>query len=194
MSESFLSDPLGGERRVLAFLGRFASVQSSIDTALEYHFNKTMPALGPLVIKQYLSRIRDEDRIPFFLALAKEIDYQRDLSSLARIYTRAKETRDLIGHSPGVAVAWTNDGWQVAVTRNHDYNPKRLSRVPHPLWPETFDRLVNDCKWMESHAWRLIYEARLTTFVAFTGNAGDPFAPTEPPIPTDLPVDGEPLP
>jgi len=193
MSESFLSDPLGGERRVLAFLGSFASVQSSIDTALEYHLNKTMPTLGPLVIKQYLSRIRDEDRAPFFLALADEVGYQRDLSALKRIYVRAKETRDLIGHSPGVAVAWTSDGWQVSVTRKHDYNRMRLSKVPNPLWPETFDRLANDCKWIEAHVWRLIHEAELTTFVAFTGNPDGPFTPTEPPIPTDLPIDGEPL-
>jgi hypothetical protein len=181
------SDQLGVERRVLEFLGEFSRTQSGIDTALSMYVERQMPNLGPQIVKAHLSRIRDENRIKFLIGLAKDVGYQGDLSNASRIYDRAKETRDLIGHSPGVGVVWHQHQLVVMVAREAGYNPQRLKKVPDPLRPETFDRLQNDCAWLGQHVWRLAYEAKLTHFVDVSGQ------PAEPPAPAEFPIDGEPL-
>ncbi len=74
------------------------------------------------------------------------------------------------------------------MTRRADYPSRRLNKVPNPLYPETFDRLSNDCAWLARHAWRMAYEADLLGQVV--DPKGEPVA--FPPVP-DGPVNGEPL-
>lgn len=75
--------------------------------------------------------------------------------------------------------------WRVSISHHRD---AKRDKMPPVLVPETFDRLANDVKWLDSHVTRLMYEAQLSEFIDFTG------APVVPPVPPEQPEDGEPLP
>lgn len=130
MREPRMGDEQQLERRVLTFMGAYASVQSSIDTASEYYFKKTMPALGPRFMGDYLPRISDDVRAPYFLLMAKDLGYAGDLRAFNAVYNRAKATRDLVGHSEGLAVVWDKGDWRVAITRRSDYPKRKLNQIP----------------------------------------------------------------
>jgi hypothetical protein len=178
------------EAKVLRFLGEFSSLQASIDAAIAAYLADRMPAVGPLICENHVERLRDEDRIPLLLAMAADTGYSGDLSEAKARFVRAKETRDLIGHSQSVEHAYdpAADDWIVAVSRRATYPSRRLNRVPHPLYPGTLDRLSNDCSWLAQHAWRIAYGAGVL------GQVVDPTGRSVefPPIPK-FPVDGEPL-
>lgn len=172
--------------RVLKFMGAFANMQFSMDTAVRTFLTKRLPHLGPALVEQFLSRQRDQQRLPCFIAFAEETGYMRDLVPLKRVYNRAKQTRDLIGHSLGVHGPVLHPGGPPTVGVTYLRTTKK-NLVPTPLLPSTFDRLANDCGWIGAHAMRALFEANVNQFTSLTGE------PVEPPIPTELPVDGEPL-
>lgn len=172
--------------RILKFMGAFASMQFSMDTAVESLLRKRLPVIGPVLISQFMSRQRDDQRLSCFLAFVEETGYARDLAPLPQIYERAKQTRDLIGHSLNVLGPVHQVGGVRIVGVTRLYTTKN-ALVPSPLVPSTFDRLTNDCEWVHAHAIRALYEADVTKFITFAGEDA------EPPIPSVLPVDGEPL-
>jgi hypothetical protein len=168
-------------------MGRFSSMQFAIDTALEFYVKARLPSLGPFLNKEFLTRIRDDQRLPAFLAFAQDSGYSQDLSLVTPLYRRAKQTRDYVGHSLGVSVFPPPKG-QAAKVNVVALSKSKRTLVPEPLVPETFDRLTNDCEWIEEHALRALYEAGVTEFRDLTGTQ-----PYEPPIPPATPVNGEPL-
>lgn len=161
--------------RVLAFMGAYAQLQFHIDNALEQYLRKQMPELGPLIAKNYISRIPDDHRMHALLALAKEVDYSRDLDAAKAVYSRAKDVRDYVSHSLGVTLVWNPKelAWLVSVTH---LGRNRRKGVPRRLVPETFDQLRNDCEWLSQHALRVTWESG----VPFFG---------EPPDPPEVPED-----
>ncbi|GAB3305722.1 hypothetical protein EK0264_05045 [Epidermidibacterium keratini] len=195
MTTIYVSDDMDDEfygdlhERVLRFMGSFAKAQLMMDGALQQILASKLPQLGQTLSDMFLTRIRDDQRLSCFLALARETGFEFEVAAFKTVYDRAKQTRDLIGHSYGVlGPVYGPQGREVVVV-NSQPERKRI-HVPDPLLPATFDRLTVDCEWIESNALRLLFEAGVTDFVSWNGAE---FVPAEPPVPTARPVGGEPL-
>lgn len=176
----------GLHERVLGFMGAFSSTQFAIDTVLDSYLRIRMPELGPELEKQFLRRVRDDQRLPLFKAFATQVNYGVDITHFTRIYNRAKQVRDMIGHSQRV------DGpvYQVGGPPVVGVSGRRASRgaqVPDPLLPSTFTRLTADCEWLIAHVWRAFYVVHPEAFIDVSGQ------PTEMPVPAEFPEGGEPL-
>jgi len=171
---------------VLQFMGAFSTVQFAIDGVIGIHLRCQMPNLGESLEKQFLRRVRDDQRLLLFKAFSLDVSYNGDLTQISPIYDRAKQVRDLIGHSLGVTGPVHSPGKPPSVTITRS-SVKRTELVPDPLLPSTFTRLIADCDWIEQHVWRAGYMANPQMFVDIQGN------PFEPPAPASLPVGGEPL-
>src|SRR3954451_24912729 len=87
-------------------MGAFSQLQETIDWALERFMLHQMPEVGQLIAKNYLRRIRDDERLSCLLALATDTGYSASLAEARFRFERAKQTRDLVGHSGAVAQAW----------------------------------------------------------------------------------------
>ena len=170
--------------RALQFMGAFSSAQFAIDTILTVYLSSILPELGPELQRQFLKRVRDDQRLPLLEAFCREINYPEDLSNFKRVYNRAKQLRDKLGHSlaiVGPVYSWDKPpevGVAYATSGNSDL-------VPSPLLPSTFTRMQADCEWLSQHIWRAGYVAGKMNFV----NPGG--APFEPPVPPLLPQAGE---
>jgi hypothetical protein len=68
------------------------------------------------------------------------------LTKFDPIYLRAKQVRDMIGHSLNVSGPVHSAGKQPVVAVASAV--KDRSRVPDPLLPSTFTRLTADCEWL----------------------------------------------
>jgi hypothetical protein len=172
--------------RVLRFMGAFSSTQFAIDNVIGLYLRRRLPDLGSALQKQFLGKIRDDQRLPLFQAFADEARYEGDLTHFEPIYLRAKQVRDMIGHSLHVTgpVYSPNRPPFVGVTR---VSNTKIERAPSPLFPSTFVRLTADCEWITEHVWRAGYMAEPDMFVRVDGK------PTEPPVPAASPEGGEPL-
>jgi len=173
--------------RVLRFMGAFSSTQFAIDTVIGLYLRRRMSDLGPELDRQFLRRIRDDQRLPLFKAFAAQAKYEGDLTHFAIIYNRAKQLRDMIGHSLSVIgpVYSAGSAPVVAVARS---STVKADLVPETLLPSTFTRLTADCEWLTQHVYRAGYTVAPQMFKDTQGN------PSEPPIPAPLPQGGEPLP
>lgn len=170
---------------VLRFMGAFSSTQFAIDSVIGLYLRRRMPDLGPSLDEQFLDRVRDDQRLTLFKGFAAEAAYDGDLSHFAPIYKRAKQVRDMVGHSLSVAGPVYSGGKPVvAVARPRGV---KVDRVPEPLLPSTFVRLTADCEWLTQHVYRAGFAAEPQMFVDFAGE------PAEPPVPAVLPEGGEPL-
>jgi hypothetical protein len=172
---------------VLRFMGAFASTQFAIDTMIGLYLRRRMPDLGAELDKQFLRRIRDDQRLPLFKAFAVQAEYEGDLTNFTIIYSRAKQLRDAIGHSLSVTGPVHVPGRVpfVAVVRQ---STAKLDLLPEPLLPSTFTRLTADCEWLTQHVFRAGYTAEPQIFKDSQGN------PIELLVPELLPRGGEPLP
>jgi hypothetical protein len=112
------------------------------------------------------------------------MNYTFDMPIFVQVYNRAKQVRDMVGHSHGVTGPVYSGGIPVVVVAT---TAKNTDLAPAPLLPSTFDRLKADCEWMRQHVFRAAYEGKAADFLTFTGE------PYEPPIPAAAPVGGEPL-
>jgi hypothetical protein len=171
---------------IIQFMGAFSSTQFAIDSVIGLYLRREMPHLGLELDKQFLRRIRDEQRLPLFKAFAIQAKYNGDLAQFTRIYNRAKQLRDLMGHSLHVVgpVYSPNNPPMVGVTRP---STTKTNLVPHPLLPSTFTRFTVDCEWLTQHVHRAAYTAVPQIFVDFQGNS------SEPPTPESVPQGGESL-
>ena len=172
--------------RVLRFMGAFSTTQFAIDNVIGLYLQRRMPDLGSALQKQFLGKIRDDQRLSLFKAFAAEAGYKGDLTQFEPIYLRAKQLRDLIGHSLNViGPVYSQDKRPfVSVTRD---SSTKIERVPSPIFPSTFVRMTADCEWIIEHVWRAGYTAEPDMFVRVDGK------PTEPPVPAAIPEGGEPL-
>jgi hypothetical protein len=167
-------------------MGAFSSTQFAIDSVIGLYLQRRMPYLGLALQKQFLAKIRDDQRLPLFKAFAAEAGYKGDLTHFEPIYLRAKQVRDLIGHSLNVIGPVYSQGKppSVGVTR---VSKTKIPLVPSPLFPSTFVRLTADCEWITEHVWRAGYMAEPDMFFRVDGT------PAEPPVPAASPEGGEPL-
>lgn len=165
-------------------MGAFSSVQFAIDTVVGLYLKRRMPDLGSELDKQFIRRIRDDQRLPLFKAFAAEAKYDGDLTQFVTIYGRAKQVRDLMGHSLNVVGPVYSLGKPpsvgVAAMAKRDL-------VPDPLLPSTFTRLNADCEWLQGHVHRAGWTIEPQMFKTITNE------PYEPPVPPVLPEGGEPL-
>ena len=174
-------------QRVLAFMGAFSSVQFAIDTVVGLYLKRRMPDLGSELDKLFIRRIRDDQRLPLFKAFAAGAKYDRDLAQFVMIYNRAKQVRDLIGHSLNVVGPVYSAGKQPSVAVA---SMAKRDLVPNPLLPSTFTRLTADCEWLQAHVHRAGWTIEPQMFVRFTT---EPHELYEPPVPSVFPESGEPL-
>jgi hypothetical protein len=84
-------------------MGAFSSVQFAIDNVIGNFLQRRLPDLGPALAKNFLDRVRDDQRLPLFKAFAAEASYDGDLTSFGPIYLRAKQVRDMAGHSMNIS-------------------------------------------------------------------------------------------
>jgi hypothetical protein len=172
--------------RVLRFIGAFSSTQFAIDTVISFYLHRRIPDLGPELDRQFLRRIRDDQRLPLFTAFAAQANYEGDLTNFARIYNRAKQLRDMIGHSLSVIGPVYSPGKPPGRFSGARIDGQGRPR-PRTALPSTFIRLIADCEWLTQHVYRAGYTAEPQMFKDLQGN------PSEPPVPELLPQDGEPL-
>jgi hypothetical protein len=169
---------------VLTFIGAYSATQFAIDSTAGAYLRRQMPSLGEQLDKLFLSRIRDDQRLPLFQAFAADVGYAIDMPIFGQIYRRAKQVRDMVGHSQWVGGPVGPGGVVGVATTVSEANKKF---VPNPLYPSTFTRLKADCEWLRQHVNRAGFEGKAINFVTGDGK------PSEPPVPPDLPVGGEPL-
>jgi hypothetical protein len=171
--------------RVLRFMGAFSSAQFAIDSVIGLYLRRLLPELGPVLHKVFLDRVRDDQRLPLFRAFAAQASYDGDLTHFDRIYLRAKQVRDMIGHSMNVTGPVYGAGQSPVVAVASTVRSR--DRVPDPLLPSTFERLTADCEWLSQHVMRAGYATEPGMFIDGTSQSA------EPPIPASLPEGGEPL-
>jgi len=171
-------------QRVLGFMGAFSSVQFAIDTVVGFYLKRRMPDLGSELDKLFIRRIRDDQRLPLFRAFAAEAKYDGDLNRFAAIYGRAKQARDLVGHSLNVGGPVYSPGKPPSVGVA---SMAKRDQVPDPLLPSTFTRLTADCEWLRAHVYRAGWTVEPQMFRTITNE------PHEPSVPSVLPEGGEPL-
>jgi hypothetical protein len=174
----------GLHQRVLGFMGAFSSIQFAIDTVIGLYLKRRMPDLGPVLEKQLIRRIRDDQRLPLFNAFANEAKYDGDLTRFTAIYSRAKQTRDLVGHSLNLAGPVYSPGKPPSVAVA---SMAKRDLVPDPLLPSTFTRLTADCEWLQMHVYRAGWSIEPQMFRTCTNE------PYEAPVPPTLPEGGEPV-
>jgi hypothetical protein len=171
--------------RVLRFMGAFSSVQFAIDNVIGNYLRRRMSALGPALATAFLDRVRDDQRLDLFKAFAAQAAYDGDLTAFDPIYLRAKQVRDMVGHSLNVSGPVYSPGMPPVVGVASTIRSR--SRVPDPLLPSSFTCLTADCEWLRQHIMRAGYIAEPAMIVDLT------LQPIEPPIPALLPEGGEPL-
>ena len=186
MTVEQVEDFAGLHERVLTFMGAFSSVQHHIDSLVGMYLRRSMPVLGEELDRQFLRRIRDDQRLPLFKAFAGQVNYAVDITHFGKIYSRAKQVRDLVGHAAGVNGPVYSPGGQPPVVAVASY-ATNTHLVPRPLLPSTFTRLKADCEWLNQHITRAGYEGNAWTVVDGSGQ------PYEPPTPAAQPEGGKPL-
>jgi hypothetical protein len=170
--------------RVLTFIGAFSSTQFAIDSIVGMYLRRQLPSLGKELDKQFLDRIKDEQRLPLFKAFAAEVNYALDVPVFSTIYNRAKQVRDMVGHSHWIGgPVWPAGVVEVAST----VSKTKTTLVPSPLFPSTFTHLKADCDWLIQHVNRAGFEGKACDFITGDGQ------PYEPPTPLARPTGGEPL-
>jgi hypothetical protein len=171
--------------RAMRFMGAFSATQFAIDSVLTLYLQRETPQLGPALIKA-MGRIRDHQRVPLFKAFSQEVSYQADWTRFEKIYERARQTRNLVGHAQAILGPVYSAGGLPKMLVTHVPSGKD-GLIPDPLEPSSFTRLTADCDWLSQHARRAGYVAEPTWFIDAAGN------PSEPPVAPPLPQGGEPL-
>jgi hypothetical protein len=166
--------------RMMFFMGAFSVVQERIEYAVERRLQLQLPELGPVVALRLMSRLSDDQRIALLLGLAADVGYTGfEPEAVQRVYEDARQTRNALAHSPGVFVLRDDPSRsRHIVTGRGNKHP----RVPDRLQPSAIDRLKQECKWLEAHLYRLMYEAKLATMTDFLGEPYEPeLPPSQPP-------------
>src|SRR3954466_15798 len=86
------------ERDVLSFLGSWARLQDRMDWLVTSLLRTRLPELGDVLADRFMGGLNDVDRMPFFLAAAKEVHYSGDLTNFTGVFNRAKRIRNLVAH------------------------------------------------------------------------------------------------
>lgn len=185
MSTPSSEDFSGLDGYVLRFSEAFSEVQASIEIIIGLYRKRHAPSPDSALGKSTRGRLSDEERNKLFRALATEVKYQGDLTNFGLIFKRAKQLRDMVGHSRGTRAVMA-PGKRLVVGVAHGQS-SRTDEVPEPLLPSTFIRMTADCEWLAQHVLRVGYIAQPDAFYNVA------LQPHEPPEPGPLPVGGEPL-
>ena len=183
MSEDFSTT----HERALAFMGSFAVLANGMNTAIRIHLAKHSPDLAHAISDHLLTRVSDDKRLVLFQAFTIDTAYRGNLANFKQIYNRAKQVRDAVGHSLHIAGPVHSSNSAEPFVSLTVLRSTKTNLIPNPIYPSTFDRLYEDCKWMDKHVTRALYDARPEVFVIAPG------APSEPDVPGPLPINGEPL-
>ncbi len=178
-------------QRAFSLIGSFTAAQFSIDYIVHRYLETKMPALGPVLTREFLERVRDDQRLTLFKALAEDCAYPGDLTNFDPIFNRAKQVRDLLAHSAGLNAGPFQRGKTPAVTvvtytGVSGKSPKR-PLVPKPLMPSHLDQLKVDIAWVSEHVYFLGQQSGIIKAADLAGN------PRVLPQPPALPVGGMPL-
>jgi hypothetical protein len=176
----------GLERDVLSFLGSWARLRDRMDWLVTSLLKTRLPELGDVIADRFMGGLNDVDRMTFFLAAAKEVNYSGDLTQFTGLFNRAKRIRNLVAHFYRVAVVYSEeDGcYRLQVSYSGDTPTKRLATLPDPFPPDGFQLLVNDCTWLMEHVERVHWENE--RLVEVGGNAPSSTPPRRPDPPGAL--------
>jgi hypothetical protein len=141
------------ERDLLTFLGAWARLRDRMDWTVKSLLRGRLPELGDVVADRFLGGLRDADRMTFFLAAAKEVDYSGDLTQFTGLFNRAKRIRDLVAHFYQVAVVVSekDQSHRLQVSYSGDMSEKSTRTLPEPFPPDGFQLLATDCAWLMEH-------------------------------------------
>jgi hypothetical protein len=148
------------ERDLLSFLGAWARLRDRMDWTVKSLLRARLPELGDVVADRFLGGLRDADRMTFFLAAAKEVNYSGDLTDFTGLFNRAKRIRDLVAHFYRVAVVYSekDQAHRLQVSYSGDLSAESARTLPEPFPPDGFQLLANDCGWLMEHVERVLWE------------------------------------
>lgn len=158
---------------VLQLLGGFSSVQGLIDEVAGMFFAKRMPKARDIVMKLAVSRIRDDERVRLFLAIAEDAGGDADLASFKTVYNRTKELRDSVAHSARIHPIGFD---QLMLNRR----VKSGTPVRDITRPELLDAL-RDCGWMEAQIVYTLVSSGLTKEIRMGSTLVEAMKPTQRP-------------
>ncbi|BAX98885.1 hypothetical protein MSTE_03585 [Mycobacteroides stephanolepidis] len=133
---------------LLQFLGAFSNVQNFADEMVaRIFFQARLGIAAEKVWSLAVRRIRDEERVPLFIAIAEEVESDADLSHFEETYKRCKEMRDRIAHS----VRFTPDGEHL-VTIQRTIIGSVTKPIPEPVEVDRsqLKEAIRDCSWLHT--------------------------------------------
>jgi hypothetical protein len=148
------------ERDLLSFLGAWARLRDRMDWTVKSLLRARLPELGDVVADRFLGGLRDADRMTFFLAAAKEVNYSGDLTQFTGLFNRAKRIRDLVAHFYAVTVVYSekDQSHRLQVSYSGDMSAKSTRTLPEPFPPDGFQLLANDCAWLMDHVESVLWQ------------------------------------
>ncbi|AMT72128.1 hypothetical protein [Mycobacteroides immunogenum] len=133
---------------LLQFLGAYSRVQNYVDEVVaRTFFSKRLGMAAERVWKLAVSRIRDDERVPLFLAIADELKTDADLELFEDVYKKRKTLRDGIAHSAHFAA----DGEHL-VSIQRTVVATGLDPFPEPVKVDRDELLaaIRDCSWLQA--------------------------------------------
>lgn len=150
---------------LLRFLGSFSHLQDLIDQVVtKVFFEKRMPIACDIVWKRTVGRIKDEERVELFMAIAAEVGTDAELGSFKATFMQVKRFRDSVAHSARIQ-AKGNDRLDVNRTLVRSWKDPELSATE--VSRDELARVLRHCAWLDAQvvyvlsSEKLLKEARL---------------------------------
>ncbi|AKP59815.1 hypothetical protein [Mycobacteroides abscessus] len=143
---------------VLNLLGAFSNLQDYADTMVARRFfDKQIPKVADFVWKRAVSRIKDEERINLFLAIAEELDTDAELDSIKAVFMRAKRLRDNVAHSASISA---NGEGRLMISKTLVSSLQEPTPDPTEVERGQILAAIHDCRWVHAQM----------TYVMYAGN------------------------
>lgn len=144
---------------LLRFLGSFAQLQDFLDTMVAKRFlDRRMPAAGKFFWHRAVKRIRDDERVTLFLAIAKDLESDADLDAFKGVFDRVKDLRDGVAHSARIVHAEEDDVLMI--------DKSIITALGEPPQRVTVDRAqlllaIRECGWLDAQANYVVHSGGL---------------------------------
>lgn len=143
---------------LLRLLGAFSHLQIIIDDFAKTFFVNRMPIAADVVCKRVISRIKDEERIQLFRAIADDVGSDGDLTNFNQVYSDVKRLRDKAAHAARFQIAGSDT---LSVTESYvisgpepDFRRIELDRME-------LVEVVQKCRWLEAQILYVMYSSEL---------------------------------
>lgn len=143
---------------VLNLLGAFSHLQEYADTMVARRFfDKQIPKVADFVWKRAVSRIKDEERIDLFLAIAEELDTDAELDSAKAVFMRAKRLRDKVAHSASISA---NGEGRLTISKTLVSSFSEPKPDPTEVERGQILAAIHDCGWVQAQMTYVMYAGK----------------------------------